>query len=68
MATFTAEQVAAGQAVYSKRVLSAYDLVVLGVSNRWILEVPNAAAARALPGAYHGQSPRCGYRDWVLPR
>jgi 2-polyprenyl-3-methyl-5-hydroxy-6-metoxy-1,4-benzoquinol methylase len=32
----TSEQVAAGQAVYTKRALGAYDFVVLGVSNRYI--------------------------------
>ncbi|WP_211223746.1 class I SAM-dependent methyltransferase [Massilia niastensis] len=32
----TSEQVAAGQAVYTKRTLGAYDFVVLGVSNRFI--------------------------------
>ena len=32
----TAKQVQAGQAVYSKRVLSIYDFTVLGVSNRYI--------------------------------
>jgi len=32
----TAEQVEAGQAVYSKRVLRAYDVIVLGVSNRFL--------------------------------
>jgi SAM-dependent methyltransferase len=35
MSTF-AEQVVAGQAVYSKRLLSVYDLTVLGFSNRLI--------------------------------
>jgi len=32
--------VAAGQAVYTKPVLSVYDFVVLGVSNRWIWKCP----------------------------
>lgn len=36
----TAEQVAAGQAVYTKRVLRAYDLFVLGVSNRFVWKCP----------------------------
>lgn len=36
----TAEQVAAGQAVYTRRVLHAYDLVVLGFSNRLIWNCP----------------------------
>jgi len=36
----TEEQVAAGQAVYTKLVLRAYDLVVLGVSNRFIWKCP----------------------------
>jgi len=34
------EQVVAGQAVYSKRVLRVYDFVVLGVSNRFIWKCP----------------------------
>ena len=36
----TAKQVAAGQAVYTKSVLGAYDLVVLGVSNRFLWNCP----------------------------
>lgn len=32
----TPEQVEAGQAVYTKRILSAYDIIVLGISNRYI--------------------------------
>ncbi|MGH8771982.1 MAG: class I SAM-dependent methyltransferase [Burkholderiales bacterium] len=36
----SAEQVAAGQAVYTKRVLGAYDFVVLGVSNRFLWKCP----------------------------
>lgn len=36
----TTEQVDAGQAVYSKRTLSIYDFVVLGVSNRFIWKCP----------------------------
>lgn len=38
--SFTAEQAIAGQAVYSKRVLKTYDLIVLGVSNRLIWQCP----------------------------
>ena len=34
------EQVTAGQAVYSKRILRVYDFVVLGVSNRFIWKCP----------------------------
>jgi methylase of polypeptide subunit release factors len=34
------EQVVAGQAVYSKRLLRVYDVVVLGVSNRLIWKCP----------------------------
>lgn len=37
----TAAQVAAGQAVYSRRTLSVYDLVVLGISNRYIWRCPS---------------------------
>lgn len=36
----TQAQVEAGQAVYTKRVLSAYDVIVLGVSNRYIWKCP----------------------------
>lgn len=36
----TAEEVAAGQAVYTRRVLRAYDFFVLGVSNRFIWRCP----------------------------
>jgi SAM-dependent methyltransferase len=36
----TPDQVAAGQAVYSKRLLNAYDFLVLGVSNRFIWRCP----------------------------
>jgi hypothetical protein len=36
----TKKQVLAGQAVYTKRVLRAYDFVVLGVSNRFIWRCP----------------------------
>ncbi len=38
--TFTAEQAEAGQAVYTKRTLAAYDFVVLGLSNRFIWKCP----------------------------
>jgi hypothetical protein len=36
----TPAHVAAGQAVYSRRLLNAYDLIVLGVSNRFIWRCP----------------------------
>jgi 2-polyprenyl-3-methyl-5-hydroxy-6-metoxy-1,4-benzoquinol methylase len=36
------EQVAAGQAVYTKRLLRAYDFLVLGVSNRLIWRCPTS--------------------------
>jgi hypothetical protein len=36
----TPEQVEAGQAIYSRRTLAAYDFVVLGVSNRFIWKCP----------------------------
>ena len=36
----TTEQVAAGQAIYTKRTLALYDFVVLGVSNRFVWEAP----------------------------
>ena len=38
--TVTTEQVEAGQAVYTKRTLAAYDFVVLGVSNRFLWKCP----------------------------
>ena len=38
----TAKQVAAGQAVYTRRVLHVYDLVVLGLSNRLLWKCPTA--------------------------
>ncbi len=38
----TDEQVAAGQAVYTKPVLHAYDFIVLGISNRWIWKCPTS--------------------------
>jgi len=38
--TPTEQQVLAGQAVYTKRMLAAYDLLVLGVSNRFIWRCP----------------------------
>ncbi len=37
----TAEEVEAGQAVYSKRTLSIYDVVVLGFSNSYIWKCPS---------------------------
>ncbi len=38
----TKEQVAAGQAVYTKRTLAIYDFVVLGVSNRFLWKCPTS--------------------------
>jgi SAM-dependent methyltransferase len=38
--SFTPEQVAAGQAVYTPRALALYDFVVLGVSNRFLWQCP----------------------------
>lgn len=40
MSSPTPAQVAAGQAVYTKRLLNAYDLLVLGISNRFIWRCP----------------------------
>lgn len=37
---FTPEQVNAGQAIYTRRTLAVYDLVVLGVSNHFIWKCP----------------------------
>ena len=36
----TREQVLAGQAVYTKQALKAYDFAVLGVSNRFLWKCP----------------------------
>lgn len=36
------EQAEAGQAVYTKSTLSAYDIIVLGISNRYIWKCPSA--------------------------
>jgi ubiquinone/menaquinone biosynthesis C-methylase UbiE len=41
--TISAEQVAAGQAVYTRSVLRVYDLVVLGLSNRLVWKCPTAS-------------------------
>jgi ubiquinone/menaquinone biosynthesis C-methylase UbiE len=38
----TVEQVKAGQAVYTKRTLSAYDIIVLRISNRYIWKCPSS--------------------------
>ncbi len=38
----TEEEVDAGQAVYTKRILSAYDIIVLGISNRYIWKCPSS--------------------------
>lgn len=38
----SAEQVEAGQAVYSRRTLAVYDWVVLGISNRFIWKCPTS--------------------------
>lgn len=38
--TVTTEQIEAGQAVYTKWTLAAYDFVVLGISNRFIWKCP----------------------------
>ena len=42
----SAKQIEAGQAVYSRRTLAAYDFVVLGVSNRFIWQCPTAGLER----------------------
>lgn len=39
--TPTSEQIAAGQAAYTKRTLSIYDILVLGISNRFIWKCPS---------------------------
>jgi ubiquinone/menaquinone biosynthesis C-methylase UbiE len=44
--SFSAEEAAAGQAIYTRRMLRAYDLVVLGLSNRWIWRCPTARLER----------------------
>ena len=40
--TFSIEQVTAGQAVYTERVLGSYDILVLGFSNRFVWKCPTA--------------------------
>lgn len=40
MNEITAQDIEAGQAVYSKLTLAGYDLWVLGISNRWIWQCP----------------------------
>lgn len=40
------EQVEAGQAVYTKRTLAAYDFIVLGVSNRFLWKCPTRRLVR----------------------
>ncbi len=42
----TQEQAAAGQAIYTPRMLRLYDLLVLGVSNRFIWKCPTARLLR----------------------
>jgi SAM-dependent methyltransferase len=42
MMSATAEEIAAGQAVYTKRVLHAYDFFVLGFSNRFLWKCPTS--------------------------
>lgn len=38
----TIEQVEAGQAAYTKSILSAYDIIVLGISNRYVWKCPSS--------------------------
>lgn len=38
--SFTADQIHAGQAVYTRPILKIYDLAVLGLSNRLIWKCP----------------------------
>ena len=38
--SFTAEEVEAGQAIYTKRLLAFYDLAVLGISSRFVWKCP----------------------------
>jgi 2-polyprenyl-3-methyl-5-hydroxy-6-metoxy-1,4-benzoquinol methylase len=44
--TSTTEQIAAGQAAYTKRTLPVYDIVVLGISNRFIWRCPSSEILR----------------------
>ena len=57
----SAEQVAAGQAVYTKRTLGAYDLIVLGLSNRLIWKCPSQRLLEHY-NRRHGEP--FGRRDW----
>ena len=44
------EQVAAGHAVFTKRVLAIYDFLVLGLSNRLIWSAPRNASSTTTTG------------------
>ena len=37
----TKKQVEAGQAIYTKRILSTYDIIVLGISNSYVWRCPS---------------------------
>ena len=63
----SADQVEAGQAVYTKLTLAAYDFFVLGVSNRFLWKVSNATTRVPLQQTHHGQSPGCWRRHRLLP-
>ena len=46
MSEITVQDVEAGQAIYNKRTLAAYDFWVLGVSNRWVWKCPTGKILR----------------------
>ncbi|MDP6717418.1 MAG: hypothetical protein QGF59_02130, partial [Pirellulaceae bacterium] len=42
----TADEIDAGQAIYTKATLRIYDFLVLGISNRWIWRCPTSRLLR----------------------
>jgi hypothetical protein len=60
------EQIAAGQAVYTKRMLGIYDWLVLGLSNRLIWRCPTQGLVAQQ--ACHGESFGCRGWNRLFPR
>jgi len=61
------EQIAAGQAVYTKRMLSAYDFLVLGISNSLIWKCPSQRSWSTTTGT-SAQPFGCWVWDRLFPR
>ncbi|MGJ0512633.1 hypothetical protein [Methylocystis sp.] len=58
----TTEQIHAGQAVYTPNMLAIYDVLVLGLSNRWIWKCPTPrllATSSARSASKRSAAPRC---------